>query len=243
MGAYKYGDAEPVLEGLKRPIPPVGPDCHCVAVQGSPAILRPLVRRLMPARTVTVTEESLHPSVSRLANSLLSLQETTNEYRTRAGIVLRIAFGGVERRADDLHARLNVAIDGREVFAGRLRVLGAYARGKVTFAHTVVGAVEMLYLHMLELAVRKESGGAMRVGVVDIDGAMSNPEVVRDAVTRILQKQAQDQQQDPGGECTPAFDPVPQYGLFPTAGFGYFYGADGKLVEAQPDKGGPDAPR
>jgi len=37
---------------------------------------------------------------------------------------------------------------------------------------------------------------------------------------------------DPGGgQCTPGADPIPYYGLFPSAGFGYFFGYDGKLVE------------
>src|SRR4051812_22180629 len=123
MGAYQYGDAEPVLDGLKRPIPPVGGPCKCVAVQASPQFLRPLVRRMLPDPTITVSEQSLHPEVNRLATSLLALQETRNEYRTAVGFVLRLAFTAVEREADDLKANLNVSIDNRDVFAGRLRVL------------------------------------------------------------------------------------------------------------------------
>jgi hypothetical protein len=237
MGAYKYGDAQPVLDGLRRPIPPVGPDCKCTAVQSSPIFLRPLVRRLFPDKTITVSEQSLHPEVNRLATSLLGLQETRSEYRTRAGFVLRISFAGVERKGDDLQSKLNVSIDNREVFAGRLRVLGAYARGKVTFAHTIVGAVDMLYLHLLEMAVRKESTGALRLGVLDIDGAMSNPDFVQDAVTRIFMQQQQDPGDPGGGQCTPGVDPVPYYGLFPSAGFGYFFGFQGKLEDTPPEKG------
>ena len=116
MGAYQYGDAQPVLDGKRRPIPePGGPICKCVAVQASPSFLRPLVRRLLPDTTITVTEQSLHPEVNRISTSLLSLQDTTSEYRTRVGIVLRISFTGVERRGDDLQSKLNVAIDNREV--------------------------------------------------------------------------------------------------------------------------------
>ncbi len=237
MGAYKYGDAQPVLDGLRRPIPPPDNDCHCVAVQASPRFLRPLVGRLFPDKTITVSEQSLHPEVHRLATSLLGLQDTRSEYRTRVGIVLRISFAGVERKGDDLQSKLNVSIDNRDVFAGRLRVLGAYARGKVTFAHTVVGAVDMLYLHLLEMAVRKESTGALRLGVLDIDGAMSNPDFVQDAVTRIFMQQQQDPGGPGGGQCTPGVDPVPYYGLFPSAGFGYFFGFQGKLEDTPPEKG------
>jgi hypothetical protein len=239
MGAYKYGDPQPVLDGLRRPIPePDGKKCKCVAVQASPSFLRPLVRRLLPDTTITVTEQSLHPEVNRIATSLLALQDTRSEYRTRVGIVLRISFAGVERKGDDLQSKLNVSIDNREVFAGRLRVLGAYARGKVTFAHTVVGAVDTLYLHLLEMAVRKETTGALRLGVLDIEGAMSNPDFVQDAVTRIFMQQQQDPGDPGGGQCTPGADPVPYFGLFPSAGFGYFFGYDGKLVDTPPEKGG-----
>src|SRR5437660_7072255 len=125
MGAYQYGDAQPYLDGLRRPIPEPDGNCHCVAVQSSPRILRPLVRRLVPAKTIVVREESLHPEVNRLATSVLRLEETKSEYRTAVGIVLRISFKGVERRGDDLESNLNVSIDNREAFAGRLRVLGA----------------------------------------------------------------------------------------------------------------------
>jgi len=240
MGAYQYGDAQPVLDGKRRPIPePGGPICKCVAVQASPSFLRPLVRRLLPDTTITVTEQSLHPEVHRISTSLLGLQDTTSEYRTRVGIVLRISFTGVERRGDDLQSKLNVAIDNREVFAGRLRVLSAYARGKVTFAHTVVGAVDMLYLHLLEMAVRKESTGALRLGVVDIEGAMSNPDFVQDTVTKIFMQQQQDPGDPGGGQCTPGADPIPYYGLFPSAGFGYFFGYGGKLVDTPVEKGKP----
>lgn len=241
MGAYQYGDAQPVMEGFRRPIPEPGGPCKCVAVQASPRFLRPLVRRLFPDRMITVSEQSLHPEVNRLATSLLGLQETRSEYRTRVGIVLRVSFLGPERRGDDLEANLRVSIDEHEAFTGRLRVLGAFARGKVTFAHTVVGAVEMLYLHLLEMAVRKETTGALRLGVLHIDGTISNPGTIQDAVTRILRQQVQ-QQQD---QCVPGggFDPIPAYGLFPAAGFGYFYGFDGTLSEAPPEKGGPGTAR
>ena len=244
MGIYNYGNTQEFMEGKRRPIPePDGKTCKCVAVQASPGFLRPLVHRLLPDKTITVSEQSLHPEVNRLATSLLWLQETRSEYRTKVGLVLRVSFTGVERRGDDLESKLNVSIDNRDVFGGRLRVLGAYARGRVTFAHTVVGAVDVLYLHLLEMAIRKESTGALRLGVVHIEGAISNPDTVQDAVTRILRKQLQDQQDQPGGECTPAFDPIPYYGLFPTAGFGYFYGADGKLVDTPPEKSGPGTAR
>jgi hypothetical protein len=241
MGAYNYGDLEPYLEGRRRPIPPPDDDCHCVAVQASPRFLRPLVRRLLPDKNITVSEQSLHPEIDRLATSLLGLQETRSEYRTQVGIVLRVSFAGLERRGDDLEAGLRVSIDGGEVFAGRLTVLGAYARGKVTFAHTVVGAVEMLYLHLLEMAVRKETSGALRLGVLHIEGAISNPGAIQDAVTRILRQQLQQQQDQcfPG----PGFDSVPAYGLFPAAGFGHFYGFLGTLVDSPPEKGGPGTAR
>ena len=196
MGAYKFGDAQPVLEGRRRPIPEPGRKCKCVALQATPSFLRPLMGRLLPDQAITITEESLHPEVSRIATSLLGLQDTTSEYRTRVGIVLRISFAGVERKGDDLQSKLNVSIDNREVFAGRLRVLAAYARGKVTFAHTVVGAVDILYLHLLETAVRRESTVALRLGVLDIEGALSNPDFVQDSVTKIFMQQ---QQQPPGG--------------------------------------------
>jgi hypothetical protein len=243
MGAYNYGNTQEFLEGKRRPIPEPSDDddCGCKSVQASPRFLRPLVRRLLPIKNITVSEKSLHPEVNRLATSLLGLQDTASEYRTRVGIVLRISFAGVERRGDDLQSKLNVSIDNREVFAGRLRVLGAYARGKVTFAHTVVGAVDMLYLHLLEMAVRKESTGALRLGVLDIEGAISNPDLVQDTVTRIFLQQQQDQ--DPGGECTPSVDPIPYYGLFPSAGFGYFFGYRGKLEDTPPAKVGPDTKR
>ena len=239
MGAYNYGDTQQFMEGKRRPIPEMDDDttCGCKSVQAAPRFLRPLVRRLLPIKTITVSERSLHPEVNRIATSLLGLQDTASEYRTRVGVVLRISFAGVERRGDDVQSKLNVSIDNREVFAGRLRVLAAYARGKVTFAHTVVGAVDTLYLHLLEMAVRKESSGALRLGVVDIEGAMTNPDVVQDTVTRIFLQQQQDQ--DPGGECTPSIDPIPYYGLFPSAGFGYFFGYRGKLEETLPEKGGP----
>jgi len=239
MGAYKFGDAQPVLDGRRRPIPPPDEDCGCRSLQASPRFLRPLVRRLVPIKTITVTEESLHPEVHRIATSLLGLQDTTSEYRTRVGIVLRISFAGVERKGDDLQAKLSVAMDNREVFAGRVRMLGAYARGKVTFAHTVVGAVDVLYLHLLEMAVRKEPTGALRLGVVDIEGAMSNPDFVQDTVTKIFMQQQQDPGGPGGGECTPSVDPIPYFGLFPSAGFGYFFGMRGKLQDTPPEKGKP----
>src|SRR5262245_46890680 len=119
MGAYKFGDAQPVLDGRRRPIPPPDEDCGCRSVQASPAFLRPLVRRLVPIKTITVSEQSLHPEVNRIATSLLGLQDTMSEYRTRVGIVLRISFAGVERKGEDLQSKLNVSIDNREVFAGR----------------------------------------------------------------------------------------------------------------------------
>ena len=54
--------------------------------------------------------------------------------------------------------------------------------------------------------------------------------------------QAQQQQQPPGGpgggECTPEADPVPYFGLFPSAGFGYFFGYDGKLVDTPLERSG-----
>ena len=145
-----------------------GPCGRCVALRASPRFLRPLVRRLLPERTITVTEQSLHPEVNRIATSLLELQDTASG-SPRRGIVLRISFAGVERRGDDLQSKLNVSIDNREVFSRRLRVLAAYSRGKVTFAHTVVGAVDVLYLHLLGMAVRKEPTGSLRLGVLDIE--------------------------------------------------------------------------
>jgi hypothetical protein len=241
MGAYQYGDVNSFDGGFRRPIPPIDDDGCCKVVQISPRILRPLVRRLVRVKTIVVTEQSLHPEVNRVSTALLRLEETKSEYRTQVGIVLRVSFAGLERRGDDLEAGLRVSIDDREVFAGRLRVLGAYARGKVTFAHTVVGAVEMLYLHLLEMAVRNESSGALRLGVLHIDGSISNPGVIQDAVTRIL-KQNQQQQDD---QCSPGggFDPIPAYGLFPAAGFGYFYGFQGRLVDPSPEKGSPGTAR
>jgi len=235
MGMYNFGDSQPYMEGRRQPLPPPKEPGCCKVVQSSPRILRPLVRRLVRVKTVVVSEQSLHPEVNRLATSLLGLEETRSEYRTQVGIVLRVSFLGPERRGDDLETNLRVSIDEREVFAGRLRVLGAYARGKVTFAHTVVGAVEMLYLHLLEMAVRNESSGALRLGVLHIDGSISNPGVIQEAVTRIL-RQNQQQQDD---QCVPGggFDPIPAYGLFPAAGFGYFYGFQGRLVDPSPDKG------
>jgi len=240
MGAYNYGDSQPYLEGRRRPIPEPDEGC-CKVVQSSPRILRPLVRRLVRVKTIVVSEESLHPEVNRLATSLLRLEETKSEYRTQPGIVLRLFFTGSQRRADDLETDLRVSIDDREVFAGHLRVHGAYARGKVTFAHTVVGAVEMLYLHLLEMAVRNETSGALRLGVLHIDGSISNPGIIQDAVTRILAQNLQ-QQND---QCVPGpgFDAVPAYGLFPAAGFGYFHGFQGRLVDPPQEKGGPGPPR
>ena len=242
MGIYNYGNTQEFLEGKRRPIPePSDDEGCCKSKQAAPRFLRPLVLRLLPTKTITVTEKSLHPEINRIATSLLGLQDTASEYRTRVGIVLRISFSGVERRGDDLQSKLSVSMDNREVFAGRLRVLAAYARGKVTFAHTVVGAVDMLYLHLLEMAVRKESTGALRLGVLDIEGAISNPDIVQDTITRIFLQQQQDQ--PPGGECSPSIDPVPYYGLFPSAGFGYFFGYRGKLEETLPEKGGPGSKR
>ena len=238
MGAYSYGDSQEFMEGKRRPIPETDDDCGCKSVQAAPAFLRPLVRRLIPIRAITVTEQSLHPEVNRIATSLLEIQDTTSEYRTRVGIVLRISFSGLERKGDDLQSKLNVSMDNREVFAGRVRMLGAYSRGKVTFAHTVVGTVDVLFLHLLEMAVRKEPAGALRLGVVDIEGAMSNPDFVQETVTKIFRQQQQDQ--DPGGgECNPSVDPIPFFGLFPSAGFGYFFGARGKLQDTPPEKGKP----
>ena len=100
MGAYNYGNTQEFLEGKRNPIPEPGgePDCGCKSVQASPRFLRPLVRRLLPIRTITVSEKSLHPEVNRLATSLLGLQDTASEYRTKVGIVLRISFSNVERR-------------------------------------------------------------------------------------------------------------------------------------------------
>jgi hypothetical protein len=243
MGAYKFGDSQQFMEGRRQPLPPPDDDGCCKSVQAAPAFLRPLVRRLVPIKTITVSEQSLHPEVNRIATSLLGLQDTASEYRTRIGIVLRISFAGVERKGDDLQSKLNVSMDNREVFSGRVRVLGAYARGKVTFAHTVVGAVDVLYLHLLEMAVRKEPTGALRLGVVDIEGAMSNPDFVQDTVTKIFLQQQQDPGGPGGGECTPSLDPIPYFGLFPSAGFGYFFGYRGKLEDTLPEKGGPGGAR
>lgn len=244
MGAYKFGDSQQFMEGRRQPLPPPDDESCCKRVQAAPAFLRPLLRRLVPIKTITVTEESLHPEVNRIATSLLGLQDTTSEYRTGVGIVLRISFGGVERKGDDLQSKLNVSMDNREVFAGRLRVLAAYTRGKVTFAHTVVGAVDMLYLHLLEMAVRKESAGALRLGVLDIEGTLSNPDLVQDTVTKIaLKPQDQGPGGPGGGECTPSVDPIPYYGLFPSAGFGYFFGMRGKIQDTLPEKGKPGPAR
>ena len=73
------------------------------------------------------------------------------------------------------------------------------------------------------------------------DGAISNPGTIQDAVTRMLRQQLQQQQdQCIGG---PGFDSIPAYGLFPAAGFGYFFGFNGTLTEPAPEKGGPGKAR
>ena len=182
-----------------------------------------------------VSEQSLHPEVNRLATSLLGLQDTGSEYRTKVGIVLRISFAGVERKGDDLQSKLNVSIDNREVFAGSCACSGLMRGEKSPSPTRSSGQSTCSTCTFWRWPFAKNRPARYDWECWISKARLSNPDIVQDAVTRIFMQQQQDR--DPGGECIPGVDPVPYYGLFPSAGFGYFFGFRGKLEDTPPEKG------
>jgi len=99
------------------------------------------------------------------------------------------------------------------------------------------------------VTIKPTVGRISRYGIIpltaDQDTAGPMARTVADAAT--LLGVLEDPQQDPGdpggGQCTPGVDPVPYFGLFPSAGFGYFFGFQGKLEDTPPEKGGQGTAR
>jgi len=235
MGAYKFENANPpVMGGFRGPINK-DPDCHCAAIRLAPGFLRPLVSRVLaPASIPTVTEKDLHPEVDRVVGALLNLQEATARSKSRNNKEVLIAFTKPARTGDDFGVDVTIALGGADVFAGRLIARNVWKRGRISFAHAVIGAIELLYLHLLETASPDATGVDMRLGIVELAGRSSNVGAVRDMVQQeIAIALAQQQQNDPGGgTCEPGpFDPLALYGTFPSSGFGYFHGLRAAMVE------------
>jgi hypothetical protein len=234
MGAYKFENANPpVMGGFRGPINK-DPDCHCAAIRLAPRFLRPLVSRVLsPASIPTVTEKDLHPEVDRVIGALLNLQEATARSKARNGKEVRIAFTKPARTADDFGVDVTIAVGEANVFAGHLATREVWKRGKISFAHAVIGAIELLYLHLLETASRNGGEVDMRLGIVELAGRASDVGSVRDMVQQEIAIALQQQQNDPGGgTCEPGpFDPLALYGTFPSSGFGYFHGLRAAMAE------------
>lgn len=235
MGAYQHDLSNPpVVGGRRNPLPP-DDTCRCAAIQVSPRFLRPLVRRALGAdRVPQISEKDLHPEVDRVVSALLSLQQTVAESRARNGTAVRIAFTGPRRDGDDFRSELSVRLDQEEVFRGTLGLSGVWRRGKVSFAHAVIGAVELLYLHLPELASRHGTEVDLRIGVIELVGTAANLETVnRMTADEIAGAIAQKKNDGGGPTCQPSgpFDPLAMFGAFPSSGYGYFHGPSGELRE------------
>jgi hypothetical protein len=238
MGAYKFDPANPPVMGAKRqPLKPK--DCECAALRIAPRMLRPLVKRLLiPTRAPTVTEKDLHPNVDRVVSALLNLQEATADSTARNGKGVRIAFAKPARTGDDFGVDLAIHVGDANVFTGHLAARDVWRRGKISFAHAVIGAIELLYLHLLEIAPRNVTEVDMRMGILELSGRASDLATINDLIQQEIAMAMQQQQNDPGGgTCEPgAFDPLALYGAFPSSGFGYFHGIRAAMVEQRLDR-------
>jgi hypothetical protein len=234
MGAYKFDPLNPpVMGGGKRqPLKPGG-TCDCGVIYLAPRFLRPLVHRIVsPAKVPTVTEKDLHPNVDRVVSALLNLQEATADSAARNGKAVRIAFAKPARTGDDFGVDLTIRVGDENVFTGHLVARDVWKRGKISFAHAVIGAIELLYLHLLENAPRNLPQVDMRLGILEISGRASGLGTVNDLIQQEIAAAMAQQQNEPGGTCQPGpFDPLAIYGAFPSSGFGYFHGIRAEMVE------------
>lgn len=235
MGVYSRPPMNPpTMGGGKRKSDEEG--CLCAAIQITPRLLRPIVRRLLEPRVVDVTEQHLHPQVRRVIDLLLDLQDATSEVRARNGIRVQVDLVNPRRDNDDFGVKLRIHCDGVLVFEGELVIHRAWTRGKVSFAHAVVGSVEMLYFHLLEATARNEATIDMRLGVIQLTGEVFEPDTINGmTMADVAAAMAADDiggLPGGGGPCVEgAFDIYAIYGAFPTTGYQYYAGTGERLVE------------
>jgi len=190
-----------------------------------------------------VTENDLHPNVDRVVSALLNLQEATADSKARNGKAVRIGFEKPARAGDDFGVELTIRVGDELVFSGHLAARDVWKRGKISFAHAVIGAIELLYLHLLEIAPRNQTDVDMRLGILELAGRASGLATVNDMIQQEIVIALQQQQDEPGGgTCEPgAFDPLALFGAFPSSGFGYFNGLRAAMVEQRLDRRPPGA--
>jgi len=187
----------------------------------SSILLPPIVTRLMQ-RTDAFTQATLHPDIRRLTSEVRQQRDGELDFTSPAGHRLQVALRECRNQAGDLSARLELRMNGHTTFAGTLGIQRAFQRGEVTLAHCLIGAVELFYDHLAQVAALGEVETEMRVGVARIAGTISNAEVLRAALMGTIARN--------GKERFPGFDYEVVYGIFPDEGFNHFYG-DGLVLQ------------
>ncbi|MHB8730620.1 MAG: hypothetical protein ACYDAB_02385 [bacterium] len=184
-----------------------------------PPIVDAVLRAVAPSGfTRSVSFDDVSDDLSTMTNALSSLQPVVVDYVTRAGNRMGVAFSEVKREDQNLHCGMAIRMEGEDVFAGSLTVLDAFLRGKVAFANSVCGALELLFNHLRQQARRRIDRQPLRIiiGVIEITGTVSKHDLIeRTLMSNIRRK---------GRRLAPGFDGQPMFGVFPENGFAHFYG-------------------
>lgn len=189
--------------GRRNPLPPTNDDtCRCAAIHAAFFFLKRAVKRLFSPRDLSViTEKNLNPNVDRVVSALLELKAAGSATRARNGMSVRIAFHGSKREGDNFETGVRIAVVEQDVFVGKLKVHPARRRGKVSFAHAVSAATELLLMHLSELAGRTETPVDMRLGILELSGRTSNLPVLNESTARAIEAVLAQQQRQDGGTC------------------------------------------
>lgn len=181
-----------------------------------------------------MSEKTLHKSVMATADAIWQLHDHRSDHVGRCANRFATDYRELRMEGTDVIANLSLAIDGTVFFAGSIRGYDVYSRGKVTLALGLVAATEILYLQLIELAMRNKRDVRLTLGVFEIDGNITDVDTVMGVIRSLhMQGQGQGPGQRPEGDCGPApgMDGEVLFGAFPGAGFRHFYGDAYKLVE------------
>ena len=79
--------------------------------------------------------------------------------------------------------------------------------------------------HLYQLAQMGKLQINLNIGVLEIKGSITNPDVIKNVLQLTFRRT--------GRDPIPAFDSTVAFGIFPDGGFERFYGDDYRLVESE----------
>ncbi|PEO25780.1 hypothetical protein [Bacillus toyonensis] len=199
-----------------------------------PRIFQKFIRTISPDEVHRVSKKSLHPVVRNLVENILSLEDTYNNYITTTGNILNVSFSSIQQQGNDLSTKVQIEIDEKKVFSGQLTIFGAFVMGKVTFSSTITCFFELIYLQLLEIAVRDLNELRLYIGIMEVTGTVSHQKVIKNVIKSTCSTMVANMRNK--NEFTPVFDAASMYGTFPSTDFCYFYGIGSELIDTQPKR-------